>query len=127
MWKCDAANCDDFFPTEHGLRTHKGLIHGAGGVKEEVEALRQWAEATKLSWEDIKAAYGAGRIQVWLSPLQAFRGLAEEIEGSWQEAARALGLGQERLLWAKDRNGHGTQLEFDKDGGYAAVVVWTGL
>ncbi len=28
------------------------------------------------------------------------------------------------VLWTVDCSGHGTQLEFDEAGGYAAVVVW---
>ncbi len=32
--------------------------------------------------------------------------------------------GQSRLLWGVDCVGHGTQLELDEAGGYAAVVLW---
>jgi hypothetical protein len=81
-------------------------------------------EASKLPWADVKRLYDEGRIKVFLSELKAFRGLAEATEGSWQKAVRALGVPQSRLLWKVDYNGHGTQLEFDTAGGYAAVVVW---
>ncbi len=81
---------------------------------------------TELPWADVKELYFAGRIKVYLSELKAFRGLAEETEGSRQKAVRALGVPQERPK--VDRNGHGThcrgQVEFDEAGGYAAVVVF---
>ncbi len=107
------------------------LTHSHGGELVEgarchlfKEALQADPEASKLPWADVKELYLTGRIKVFLSPLQAFRGLAEEIEGSWQEAVRALGVPQERLLWTVDRRGHGSQLEFNEAGGYAAVVIW---
>ncbi len=76
---------------------------------------------TELLWADVKELY-RGRIKVYLSELKAFRGLAEATEGSRQKAVRALGVPQERPK--VDRNGHGTQVEFDEAGGYAAVVVF---
>jgi hypothetical protein len=104
---------------------HSGELVGSSKAHlNKQQAQELLAEGLGYSWEEIRGWWEAGWITVWLSDWQEFRGLAEATEGpGWQREIEKH-IPANRRLWTVTSQGHGSQLEFDQDGGYAAIVVF---